>query len=251
MAIKPRSAVPAAARPARRAAPPHVRRPPTQGQLSGAVYRLLDELAKGRDVSQATIDEMAAEVYGFATKSVETAWSVVDAAVVVVRCLQGRRRISGVGGDVVAPFKADLDKAKKADLDRADAIRKEIAKEEDEAVKAAKSQELRELLLRDAQPGSPLRLGPAATDFLREAMVRWFRPVEGSPLAWEDLPRMVVENRRFFDFLAVQVLFGGEEAAAYAAAKDADKAARVAADSEPAPPAEEEAPAAVPAEAVA
>lgn len=245
MPIAPRSAVPAATRPARRHETP--RKPPTREQLSAAVYRLLDELAKGRNVSQQVVDAMAVEVYAFAAKSVETAWSVVDAAIAAVTAYAWRRTQSGANrGNPVADFKAGLEKAKTDDLARADDLFKEGKAAEGEA-KAALEQEWRELLLRDAQPGTPLRLGPSATAFLQEGMVRWFRPVEGSPLAKKDLPRLVAENRRFFDFLGTQVLFGTEEGEGYAAAKAADKAARIAAASEPAPPAEEEeAPAAEP-----
>ncbi len=233
-----------------------IRLPPTQRQLSRSVIRLMEELAAGR-VSPEQIADAQDKVYGFAEKSVSTAWSAVDAAILIVRAFQGRRKVSRAQGDVVGAFRASLEEGKRLDLDRKGEIVKELKLAEGDA-KAALETELKELTLRGIPEGRPMKLGPAATQFLVDVIVPRFRPVKGSPLALEDLPNLIVENLRFFDFMGKEVLFSDEEKAAYAAARDEDKAARANADASEAPaeetdaieesnsdeiPAEEEAPA--------
>lgn len=231
MGITPRSVVTPAPTPAPRQP---ARLPPTQSQLSLAAYRLADELG-GRALPQAERDNAAGEIYDFAAGSVATAWSCVEAADMAVRCLSGRRKVSGARGEIVGPFRAELDKAKAEDL----AHRGEIltAMKAEGADKPALEGELRELTLqgRKLLQGRPLRLGPAASAYLLDAMRREFLPVKGSPLAVEDFPQFVGGNLRFLDWLGTALLFSETQVSEYEAAKEADKAVRAAVASSPAP----------------
>ncbi|NQV89791.1 hypothetical protein HQ487_00110 [Candidatus Uhrbacteria bacterium] len=228
MAITPRThvsvPVPVPTRtPARRQ---FVRLPPTQSQLSVAAYCLADRLARG-SVSDEERDEAAAKFYEFAEQSVDTAWSLVDAAIIAMRCFQGRRKVAGTQQEVVAPFITELDKGKVDDLNRKREIETELkGKEIDEATKAELETELKELLLRGIPQGRPMRLGPQAGTFLLGGMAHYFLPVSGSPLAEQDLPNFVRNNVRFCDFIAMEILFSEEAKAEYQAKKEADKAAR-------------------------
>lgn len=215
-----------------------VRRPPTQSTLSIAAYALADEMG-GRDLPVEERDEAAAKIYNFAAKSVATAWSLVDSAVMAIRCRQGRRKVSGVRDEIVKPFEDALGKAKKADLDRKAEI-VEAFKAED-ADKDALEAELKELLLRAIPQGRDYKLGEKASTFLVEAMLAEFLPVKGSPLAMEDFPRFVRDNVRFLDWLGASLpLFGDEQITEYAEAKSADKAARATDAAEAAPEADAE-----------
>lgn len=237
MAIKTRSTVVVSA--SRQPRQP-VRRPPTQSQLSAAAYRLADELG-GRECDQETRDDAASKIYDFAAGSVSTAWSLVDAAIMAVRCYQGRRKISGAMGEVVVPFREALDEAKTEDLKSKAALIEELKAEgtTDERKDAIRG-ELNELLLGNIPQDRPFRMGSEASAFLLESMFCEFMPVKGSPLAVEDFPRFVQENLRFLDWLGVELLFTKEQNVQYQAAKDADKAERAAAGAEPAPDAEVE-----------
>lgn len=222
-----------------------VRLPPTQSQLSAAAYRLADALG-ARDLDQATRDAAAANMYAFAAKSVASAWSLVEAAVVAVRCYQGRRKISGAHHEVVGPFRGSLEQAKADDLATKGKLLEELKSADDDR-KVAIEAELKELLLRGIPQGKSWELGEKAGAFLVDAMRREFMPVKGSPLAVEDFPKFVEGNVQFLDWLGVSLLFTEEQNADYASAKEWDKAARAQDAASPAPEAEEveeEAPAA-------
>lgn len=216
------------------------RKPPTQSQLSIAAYRLADELG-GRECDQQTRDDAAAQIYDFASKSVATAWSLYDSAIIAVRCYSGRRKVSGARGEVVDPFMDELDKAKAEDLRAKGELIEEIKDEGTSAERKAEIEsELGELLLRGAPQGREYKIGSAAMEFLQDAMIGEFMPVVGSPMAEQDFPRFVGSNVRFLDWLGTTLLFTEEQKAEYARAKDADKAARAEAGSESAPAEEDE-----------
>jgi hypothetical protein len=228
MAIKSRPVVRAVVAP--------VRMPPTQSVMSLAAYALADELG-GRDIPQADRDAAAGEIYEFAAKSVATAWSLVDAAIMAVRCRQARRKLSGVRGEIVPEFLAALDKSKAGDLKRRGEILGQLKAVKDD-VKASLEAELKELTLRGIKQGRPWKLGEKAMAYLVTAMLEEFLPVKGTLFAKQDFPRFVAENIRFLDWLGVNLLFTEEQNAGYQGAKDADKAARAAAGAEAAPEAD-------------
>lgn len=237
LAIVPRPLTLAPRNPNPRRAPRRL--PPTQGQLSAAAYRLADELGE-RNLEQATRDNAAGLIYGFAAASVATAWSLIEAADLAVRCYSGRRKVAGHGADVVGPFRAGLDKAKAEDLARKGEILEALKAAEGEK-KTALEGELRELTLRGIPEGRPMRLGPTAGAFLLRVARGEFLPVKGSALAEQDFPRFVRENIRFLDWLGQSLLFTEEQVVAYQATKDADKAlkaVRAEASAAPAPEAE-------------
>lgn len=213
------------------------RKPPTQSVLSLAAYRLADELG-GRNCDEDTRNQAAGAMYGFAEKSVETAWSLVDAAIVAVRCYSGRRKVSGARGEVVDLFLVSLNEAKTWDIKTRSELIEQVKTAEGEAM-AEIEKKLGELLLRDIPQSRPFRLGPQATAFLLDAMRQEFMPVKGSPLAEEDFPRFVERNLCFLDWLA-GLVFLETQVSEYQAKKDADKAARAEASDSPAPTEEEE-----------
>jgi hypothetical protein len=196
-----------------------VRPPPTQSPLSLAAYRLADELG-GRDIPQQDRDDAAEQIYNFAAKSVATAWSLINAAVMAVRCRIARDKLKGIRGDRLQDFEMLLEEAHKGDMRRLNSLKNES--------------KIKKLLLRGIPQGRRLNLGKAAFAFLLEAMRYEFNPIQNSPMDQEDFPRFLQENLQFLDFLARLVLTDAQFKA-YAQAKAADKAERAQADAEPAP----------------
>lgn len=209
------------------------RLPPTQSSLSLAAYRLADELGQGQE-SEKNRDAAAGRMYEVAETSVSTAWGLVNAAIMAVRCRNGRRRVAGVQGDIVSSFRNELEKAYQEDLAKKTELLEQLKTTEGEAKKVLE-EELKNLLLHGIPQGKPLQLGSAATAYLVNGIVTRFRPVLGSPLEQEDLPRMVKENIRFFDWLGVELLFSDKEVEEYRAVKDEDKLARAETGGSPAP----------------
>jgi len=208
--------------------------------LSIAAYALADEMG-GRNLPQAERDDAAAKIYDYAAKSVATAWSLVDSAIMAIRCRQGRRKVSGVRDEIVKPFENALDEAKKADLEMKGKLIEELKAEGtgDERKSEIESQ-LKELLLRAIPQGRDYKLGETASMFLVEAMLAEFQPVKGSPMTVEDFPRFVQGNLRFLDWLGASLpLFGDEQITEYAEAKSQDKAARAEDAAVPAPEADQ------------
>lgn len=213
----------------------HDRLPPTQSVLSLAAYRLADELG-GRDLEQADRDDAASRIYDFAAKSVATAWSLVDAAVMAVRTLQARRMLNRERGNVLDEFLKELDAAREGDLKaRAKLIEEIKAEGTGDERKREIEGELKELLLRGIPQGRSWKLGEKTMVFFLDAMRREFMPIRGSPMARQDFPRFVKGNVQFLNWLGTSLLFSEAQVLEYQAAKDKDKAASAQAAAQPAP----------------
>lgn len=201
------------------------RLPPTVGMLSESCYTLVDRLTGGRNFEDDAREELTASIYNFGLTSVTAAWNVVYAARLAVSAYHGvlKLRHGRWANDVAKEFEDLLKQVKKEDLEQKNALLKELkGKETEKARKQEIKSELKELLLQGLPTGTRMEISDEGLEMLVEGMREWFRPVEGSPLAEEDLPKQVRRNIRFFDFLAQQ-LFSDENGEAYLAARAAEE----------------------------